>query len=136
LSICLILLFFISIDVSFAFAESETFPSYQEETFVGMVVKIVGERRMNASNESETQVFQMLEVRARNGSKIGQIINLESGDINQSGNFRYKEGDQIVVSSTKDASGVDNYLIVDFVRTHPMLILFLLFIFVTIIIGK
>lgn len=48
----------------------------------------------------------------------------------------YSVGDQVVVNKINTISGESLYQIVDYVRTTPMIILFLLFIFVTVIVAR
>lgn len=109
---------------------------YQEETLEGKVLNITGQRRITTPGEAQEQLYQQLEIQITKGSQKGNVINIESGDAFQSSNTLYKAGDKIVISYAKDSSGSENYLISDYVRRTPLLILFLIFIAVTILIGK
>lgn len=116
--------------------EQNTVTDYQEETLEGKIIKITGQRRITPSNNSKEQLYQQLEIQITRGSKIGKTINLESGDAYQGSNTLYKVGNEVVIAYAEDSTGGETYLITDYVRRTPLLALFLIFVVVTVIIGK
>lgn len=117
-------------------SEQNTATDYQEETLEGKIIKITGQRRISPSGNSKEQLYQQLEIQVIKGSQIGKAINLESGDVYQGSNALYKVGDEVVIAYAKDSTGSETYLITDYVRRTPLLVLFLLFVVITVIIGK
>ncbi|HSV94585.1 MAG TPA: YibE/F family protein [Spirochaetia bacterium] len=109
---------------------------YQEETLEGKIIKLTGQRRITPSDDAKEQLYQQLEIKITKGSQKDKIINLESGDAYQTSNTLYKVGDKVIIAYAKDSTGGETYLISDYVRRTPLLVLFLLFVVVTIAIGK
>lgn len=116
--------------------EQKVVSDYQEETLEGRIIKITGQRRITPSKNSKEQLYQQLEIKITKGSQKGKTINLESGDVYQGSGTLYKVGDEVVIAYAKDSTGSEIYLIADYVRRTPLLALFLLFVVITIIIGK
>jgi uncharacterized membrane protein len=117
--------------------ENSTPASYQEETLEGKISKIKGERNVSATSQSKAELYQQLEIQITKGSQKGKTISLESGDIFQGSKTSYKVGDRVIVTYSKDLSNnQESYLISDYIRRAPLLILFLIFLATTIIIGK
>lgn len=110
--------------------------NYQEETLEGKITKIVGQRRITTSGSSKEQLYQQLEIQIVKGSIYGKIINLESGDVYQGSNTIYKVGDKVVIAYARDSAGSESFLITDYVRRTPLLVLFLLFVILTVFIGR
>lgn len=110
---------------------------YQEETFEGKITKIVGERQISETDDANTQLFQQLEIKITKGTQKDRLIYLESGDVYLGSNYLYKVGDQVLIAYSKELStNQESYLISDYIRRTPLLILFLFFIIVTVLIGK
>ena len=116
--------------------KQNTVTDYQEETLEGKIIKITGQRRITPSNNSKEQLYQQLEIQITKGSQKGKIVNLESGDAYQGSNTLYKAGNEVVIAYAEDSTGGETYLITDYVRRTPLLVLFLIFVVVTVIIGK
>ena len=123
-------------EASIATKEEYTAPEYQEETLEGKIIGLTGQRRITTSNQAKEQLYQQLEIQITKGSQKDKVINLESGDIFQGSNTLYKVGDEIVISYAIDSAGSETYFISDYVRRTPLLVLFLLFVLITVIIGK
>ena len=116
---------------------AQTGADYQEETFEGKVTKIMGERQISATDDSNSQLFQQLEIQITKGTQKDRLIYLESGDVYLGSNSLYKVGDQVLIAYSKELStNQESYLISDYIRRTPLLILFLFFIIVTVLIGK
>lgn len=109
---------------------------YQEETLEGKIIKITGQRRITSSNNSKEQLYQQLEIQLTKGSQKGKTMNIESGDVYQGSNTLYKAGDEVVIAYAKESTGSETYLITDYVRRTPLLVLFLLFVVITVVVGK
>lgn len=117
-------------------SEQNTATDYQEDTLEGKIIKITGQRRISTPSNSKEQLYQQLEIKITKGSQKGNTVNLESGDVYQGSNSLYKVGDSVIIAYAKDSSGGETYLITDYVRRTPLLVLFLLFIGITVVIGK
>ena len=90
-----------------------------EEFFEGRVEKVL----------EEDENHQKLEVLITKGSQKGQKMEIEvGGEFQKVGQVKYKEGDEVVVSSLG--------YITDFVRRKPLLWLFITFVVLTIAIGR
>lgn len=109
---------------------------YQEETLEGKIIKITGQKRITSSNNSKEQLYQQLEIQLTKGSQKGKTMNIESGDVYQGSNTLYKAGDEVVIAYAKESTGSETYLITDYVRRTPLLVLFLLFVVITVVVGK
>lgn len=106
----------------------------QEETLEVKVVNILEEKK--AETPQGKQIYQKLECLVAKGSLKDQTISIEHGKIPAIGLPRYKEGEQLVVTSTQDLFGNQVFYITDYVRRIPLFWLFLIFIVLTLIVAR
>ncbi|KKS40660.1 MAG: hypothetical protein UV61_C0002G0066 [Candidatus Gottesmanbacteria bacterium GW2011_GWB1_43_11] len=146
-----ILLFLISIFVfqsfivsvsSTAFAEENQNPMIappisqsQDEILEAKVTKILEEKQIVVMDNKE-QLYQKLEMMITRGSLTGRTIAVENGDLPTTYLQRYKVGDQLVLTYSRNFQGNDVYYITDYVRRDGLLLLFLIFVGVVILIGR
>lgn len=109
---------------------------YTEETLEGEVIKVVSQEEIVPEGSDRPQIFQELEVLVKKGSLDGRRVIIENGNISLSNPMVYKEGDELVITYGKNFAGEDSFYITDYVRRTPLFILFLLFCFVAVFVGK
>ncbi len=113
-----------------------TVAQYQEETLEGRVTLVLEEKQIIPAGAEKPQIYQKLEVFITKGSLKGKRIIIENGTLPVSDLQRYKRGDELVISYSKDAEGKDNFYIRDYVRRKPLLFVFLIFVFMVVLIGR
>lgn len=84
----------------------------------------------------EKQPYQKIELLVTKGSLKDKKIIVENGDLPVANLQKYKLGDKVVVSYSKDFKGNDMFYISDFVRRDSLIWLFIIFIILTIYIAK
>lgn len=109
---------------------------YKEETLEGKVLNVLEEKQIFPAGAKEPQIYQKLEILITNGSLKGNKIIIENGILSISGLQRYKVGDELVISYTKNIEGKDNFYITDYVRRKPLLFAFLAFVFMVVLVGR
>lgn len=109
---------------------------YKEETLEGKVLNVLEEKQIVPAGAKEPQIYQKLEILITNGSLKGNKIIIENGILSISGLQRYKVGDELVISYTKNIEGKDNFYITDYVRRKPLLFAFLTFVFMVVLVGR
>ncbi len=109
---------------------------FKEEMLEGRVVGILEEKQIIPAGAKETQIYQKLEVLVTKGSLKGKRIVVESGDLPVSGLQKYKVGDELVISYSKNVEGKDVFYITDYVRRKALFLVFLIFVFVVVLIGR
>lgn len=114
------------------FAQQENFP--KEEILEGKIVKILKEDVVRKAGEQT--LYQKLVVLIKNGSLAGKEVEIEVGDIPLVGQQKYKAGDEVLISYSKDLEGNDLFFITDYIRRKPMVWLGIIFIVLTILIGR
>jgi uncharacterized membrane protein len=80
--------------------------------------------------------YQKLKLLVTKGSLINQEIIIENGILPMANQPKYKLGDRVVVSFTKNLDGQDIFLITDYVRRNSLLWLFIIFVILTTLIGR
>jgi len=108
----------------------------KEEILEARVEKILEERQEKPVGAQDFQVYQKLELLVTNGSLKGKIIEVESGNLPVSNLPRYKVGDSLLVSYSKDFGGKDSFLITDYLRRKPLFLLFAIFLLITLLVGR
>ncbi len=106
----------------------------QEEILEGKILVSIKEDVITQGGQQ--YLYQKLKVLITKGSLINQEVVIEVGDIPIVGQPKYKPGDEILVSYSKDFTGDDVFYITDFIRRQPLLWLFLIFVVLTVTIGK
>ncbi|OQX50959.1 hypothetical protein B5M47_02485 [candidate division CPR3 bacterium 4484_211] len=96
------------------------------EVLEGSVVKVL--------EDSGTR--QQLEVKIIRGSLAGQKVSVEAGGgVQKIGQPRYKLGDEVVLSYSKDSEGKDLFIVTDYVRRPALAGLVFIFVLLTILVG-
>ncbi len=122
----LVVLFLITPVSSFA----QSSPEYIEAKVIG-----ISEESTIIESDGFKHPYQKLQFLGQSGSMKDKTFTLENGYYNQSTIVRYKVGDKLVLTKTKDPSGNNQILIADYVRTTPLLLLAVIFVLVTVVIG-
>src|SRR3989338_3235538 len=107
-----------------------------QATFRGKVIEVIEEREIVENGSTFTQ--QNVKVEIVEGDRNGQILFIQSiSDVIVTNQNVYKKGDHVLVYFVKDASGSEEYYIVDYVRTNVLAFLLLLFIITVIaVLGR
>ncbi|MBN1263052.1 MAG: YibE/F family protein [Candidatus Pacebacteria bacterium] len=127
---------FFSLNV-FAFAQTETADELsREETFEASIEKILEEKQIKLPGSEGFQLYQKLELLVTRGSFKGQKITVENGDLPMANLVKYKIGDRVMVSSSRDFEGRRIFYITDFIRRNVLLWLFLVFVIMAVVIGR
>ncbi len=108
----------------------------QLEKLEAVIETIEEERDIQPTGSQNWQLYQRLQLRITNGSQKNKVITIENGIFPASNIQKYKVGDRVVVSSARDSAGRKLFYISDYVRRTPILLLFTLFIILTIFIAR
>ena len=106
----------------------------EEETLEGQITRVLEEKQVR--EQGQKQLYQRLEVFITKGSLKDKTIVVEVGTLPVVGQPKYKIGDRIILSHSHDFQGKDVFYITDFIRRKSLLVLFFIFILLTIIIGQ
>lgn len=109
--------------------------SYKQETIEGKIVRIIEEKPILLQGTENFQFYQKLEILITKGSLKGKKILVENGILPVVNYQRYQLGDQVVINYSKDFSGKESFYITDFVRRQALLVLFFIFILITVVIA-
>lgn len=105
----------------------------QEETLEVSVLSILEEKEIEVMEEK--QLYQKLECLVTKGSLKDKKLVIENGNIPVANLQKYKVGDKLVVSYSKDFEGNDAFYITDYVRRNSLFWLFFIFIAVTVVVA-
>lgn len=120
---------------NFVFAQSNTNqPPPAEERLEGVVTTITEEKKITFDDKE--QLYQKLEFTVTSEKDKGRKINIENGNLPSAHVQKYEVGDKIVVMKGKDFQGKELFYITDYVRRGALLWLFIIFVILTIVIGK
>ena len=109
-------------------------PSFSSETLQGRVTQIVAQETFET--EAGTQYVQQVEVKITKGSLKGQLVVTEHGsDTVSNSSSQVKPGMRVIVEHTTGPAG-ERFYISDFVRRPALWTLVLLFIALTVAIGR
>jgi len=107
----------------------------ETETMPARVIEILEEGTVDLGDGS-SQPYQRLLLRVESGSLAGQEVEIEEGTVNIISNQRlFHPGDRVYLERTTGPSG-DRFYISDFVRTTPLVLVGLLFIGLTVLVGR
>ncbi|OGD53787.1 hypothetical protein A3J78_02540 [Candidatus Beckwithbacteria bacterium RBG_13_35_6] len=106
----------------------------KEETLEATITNILEEKEIEVMEKK--QLFQKLELLVTKGSLKDNKIIIESGNMPLANLQKYKTGDEVVVSFSKDFEGKDLFYITDYVRRKSLFWLFAIFIILAAIIAK
>ncbi len=109
---------------------------YKGETLEGRVVEILTEKQIIPPGGKEPQLYQKLEILITQGSLKDKKIIVENGNLPMSNLPKYQVGDELVISYSQDFEGNDTFYITDYVRRSALFWLFLLFVIMTVTIGR
>lgn len=99
------------------------------------VITILAEEYRTFDTEYQ-QLYQKLELEIVTAERQGERITVENGTIPLASVVSYKQGDLVVVSEQTASDGVTAHYITDYVRRPALLYLFVLFLVLSILIGK
>lgn len=122
---------------TFSFAQNTDSPQQeqpQEETLEALIVDILQEKEIKIMDKK--QLFQRLELLITKGSLKDEKIIIENGNIPVVNLQKYKVGNQVFVSFTKDPEGNNLFYITDYIRRKSLFWLFLVFVLLTAAIGR
>jgi len=135
--ILFILLVFISNSPVLAQEEkNQTTDLHQEESLEAKITSILEEKEIKPEYSDEKQLYQKLELLITKGSLKGETITIENGNLPMTNLQKYKVGDRVIISRSKNLEGNDTFYITDYIRRNSLLWLFLIFIASTVLIGK
>ena len=109
---------------------------HKEETLEGQVSQILEEKQVTPMGAKESQLYQKLEIVVTKGSLKDKKITIENGNLPMSNLQKYKVGDELVISYSKDFEGNDMFYITDYVRRSALFWLFLIFVVMAVAIGR
>ncbi|OIP82770.1 hypothetical protein AUK04_04185 [Candidatus Roizmanbacteria bacterium CG2_30_33_16] len=106
----------------------------KEETLEAIVTKVIEEKQIEVMQKK--QLFQKLELEVTKGTLIDKKIIVENGNMSLANQQKYQIDDKVMVSMSKGMDGKINYYISDYMRRDSLIVLFFIFIAVTILIAK
>lgn len=128
-----LLIFFLLLLPLPLFAQEEVSQFPKEEILEGTIVEILEEKELEL--EGQKQLYQKLEILVTKGTLKDRKIIVEAGDLPVVSQPKYKKGDKVLVSFSKDFAGNDMFYISDFVRRDSLTVLFFIFIALVVLVG-
>lgn len=113
-----------------------TAAEYKEETLEGQVVQILEEKQITPMGVKKSQLYQKLEILITKGSLKDKKITIENGDLPISNLQKYKVGDELVITYSKDFEGNYNFFITDYIRRDALSWLFIIFVVIAVAVGR
>ena len=135
LKVSFIIVFFIFL-FGFAFHTfAQNSPSSQpkEETIEAVITDVREDKIIET--DGKAQLSQILQLLTTSGTIKGKKIQIENGNIPQKNVTKFKVGDKVIVTATKNFEGKDVYYIQDYVRRDSLYLLFFVFLCVVLVIG-
>jgi len=105
----------------------------QDEYLEGVIIEILEEKDIEFGEQ--TQKYQKLKIEITKGSLKGEEIVIENGDSPMSQVILYSKGDTVLISHSFSNDENDVFFITDFIRTKGIVILFILFILLSVTIA-
>ncbi|MEA3356930.1 MAG: YibE/F family protein [Patescibacteria group bacterium] len=112
--------------------ENQTVP--ETETLEGIIEKVLEETETEI--DGITQIEQTLECRITKGSNKDKLITIINEQYTQVNVKRYKKNDKVILTYTKDYEGNDLYFITDYNRRDGLVLLFAIFIIISILVAR
>ncbi len=109
---------------------------HKEETLEGKIIQILDEKKVITEGGKDPQLYQKLKILITKGSLKDGEITIENGNVPSVNIPKYKVGDKVIISFSKDLEGNDTFYITDFIRRGSLLWLFLIFMVSTVAIAK
>lgn len=106
----------------------------QVQVLEAEILQVLDERQVDMGGRQ--QLVQTLELRFTSGDEVGTSRVIENGQWAAVNVPRYRAGDRVVVERAPDASGGAVYYVTDHVRRGALLGLFLLFVLISVGIGR
>lgn len=132
IALLFIIVFFFS---STALAQTEVVNSLpKQETLEATVSKIIEEKQIEVMQKK--QLYQKLELEITKGLLIGKKIIVENGNMPLANEQKYQVDDKVMVSMSKGIDGKPSYYISDYIRRDSLMVLFFVFVILTIIIAR
>ncbi|OGK62104.1 hypothetical protein A2334_04565 [Candidatus Roizmanbacteria bacterium RIFOXYB2_FULL_38_10] len=134
--IFLILLFFIVFFCSSTvFAQTEVVNTPpKQEILEAVVSKVIEEKQIEVMQKK--QLFQKLELEITKGTLMGQKIIIKNGNIPLASQQKYQLDDKVMISISEGLDGKKSYYISDYIRRDSLLVLFLIFVVLTVAVAK
>ncbi len=107
----------------------------EEETLTGKVVTVLEEKKVEVEGQQPNQ-YQKLEILVTEGSLKDKTINIEVGDIATVNQQKYQPNEDVMITYTKGMENEDVFYITDYVRHKSLAFLFIIFVVLTVIVGK
>jgi len=133
ISILIISIIFLSTSV--VKAQVQVLPPKQE-TLEAIIFKVIEEKDIQPRGQQNWQLYQKLELLITKGSIRNKKIIIENGLLPMANIQKYSKGEKVMVSFSKDYKGNDNFYISDYMRHDALILLFIIFIALTIYIAK
>lgn len=105
-----------------------------ETSFEAKINKILEEKQIDI--EGQKQIYQKIELKALTGLEKNKIITVENGKEALANVIKYEVGQRVIVTKDDGPDGTEFYSITDFVRRDSLLVLTVIFVVLTVIIGK
>ncbi|MDQ3239754.1 MAG: YibE/F family protein [bacterium] len=109
-------------------------PTVLEQKFEAIITKDLGD--IKADVYGQTQYIKQFEGQILNGPKKSETVNIQNGQTQDLSSRQFKVGDQVIISPDYETSKTNKYIITDSIRRTPLYILFVIFIGITILIGR
>ena len=91
----------------------------------------------NANSNNQVLLYQELSVLITKGSLAGQRVVIQNENYSLTNAVKYQVGDRVMLNyGGQDDNGQEIFYITDFVRTKALLWLFVIFVIITIVVGK
>jgi len=105
-----------------------------EETLEGKVIDILQEKQIET--EQSKVLSQRLEVLITRGSKKGERIIFDAKTFPEKSPIKYKKGNRLLITYTRDFEGKEMYLVTDFIRKRTLLLLFSVFVLLALFVAR
>jgi len=129
-------LFIIIIIFAFVYPPQIKADSNSSDTLEGEITNIYKEEQIKFDYSEGEQLYQELEVKITKGENKDSKITVKNGHYPMTNVVKYKIGNKVIINKIKNIDGTTDYVITDFVRRTPMLVLAIIFAVLTILIGK
>ncbi len=131
----LLFLFYLLFNSKAVYAQDNGQSAQNSATLEAVIEKILIQKEVKVAG-TKKQIYQKLELVVTKGSSPGQHLTVENGNIPISNEVVYKVGDQVVVTIPADPDGTGVLYISDYVRRTPVYVLFIIFIVLSVLIGR
>lgn len=125
----IVLVLIMSFSTGVVFASSP-----QEEPLEAIVIRVIEEKQVEVMQKK--QLYQKLELTVMSGPQENKKIIIENGTMPLANEQKYHLDDKVMVSTIKGVDGKVSYYISDYMRRDALIVLFAIFILVTLFITK